>query len=205
MAADSEVRFHCRGVREWFTDGEAFDTGPQFVFNMGGGPGIRVHQFGGPRPQRRPRDPRAQGQQQEGFSIQSIISMLPILLFFIFPLLQSLFSGGSSYSATPTMVYDNAQHPHTEGRKMPSVNAQYFVNPQDITGYSKSKLSQLDRTAENNLLRKLQSECEYERLYKQRLRDQAQGWFFQDPDMMEKAKAHKTPNCDRLRTLGVYR
>ena len=36
-----------------------FDGGPQFVFNMGGGPGFRVHQFGGDRPRRRPREANA--------------------------------------------------------------------------------------------------------------------------------------------------
>ncbi|KAI4844179.1 DUF1977-domain-containing protein, partial [Aureobasidium sp. EXF-8845] len=42
--------------------GGLFD-GPGFVFNMGGGPGVRVHQFGGGAPRRRPqqapRDPNA--------------------------------------------------------------------------------------------------------------------------------------------------
>lgn len=183
----------------------AFDTGPQFVFNFGGGPGIRVHQFGGARPRRRPRE--AQGPQAEqGFNLQTLLGLLPVLIFFIVPLLTSIFSGeSSSASATPRMVYDNPLHPYTEGRATPNLKVNYFVNPADIQSYTKSKLSQMDRTAEVNLVRHLRNECDNEMMYKQRLRDAAQGWFYQDPDKMATAHAYKMPSCERLQTLGVSR
>ncbi|PNY20471.1 J domain-containing protein [Tolypocladium capitatum] len=179
--------------------------GPQFVFNFGGGPGIRVHQFGGARPRRRPREAQP-GQQEQGGGLQNLLGLLPILFFFILPLISSLFSGGSSStSATPRMVFDNPLHPYTEGRTTPNLNVQYFIDPADITAYTKSKLSQLDRTAEVNLVRHLRNECDNELVHKQRLRDDAMGWFYQDPDKMAKADGFKMPSCERLKTLGISR
>ncbi|UNI24732.1 Chaperone protein dnaJ [Purpureocillium takamizusanense] len=178
--------------------------GPQFVFNFGGGPGIRVHQFGGARPRRRPREAQdGQQQQQQNGGLQNLIGLLPILFFFILPLLSSLFSGSSSGSATPRMVYDNPQAPYTHGRVTPELKVHYFVNPGDVASYSKSKLSQLDRTAENNLVRHLGNECGNERMYQRRLREDAMGWFYQDPDKMAKANAYKMPSCERLEKMGI--
>ncbi|KAI8692566.1 J domain-containing protein [Fusarium sp. Ph1] len=184
----------------------AFDTGPQFVFNFGGGPGIRVHQFGGARPRTRPREAN-QGRQNENNGIQTLLGLLPIILFFILPVITSLFSGGSSSStsAGPRMVYDNPAHPYTEERKTPNLNVQYYVNPDEIAQYDDGKLNKLDRTAELNLVRHLKAECENEMIYRQRLRDTAQGWFYQDPEKMELAEAYTMPSCERLHTLGIGR
>ncbi|CAM1510599.1 Fc.00g009340.m01.CDS01 [Cosmosporella sp. VM-42] len=179
----------------------AFDTGPQFVFNLGGGPGIRVHQFGGARPRRRPREP---GQAQEGGGFQTLLGLLPILLFFILPLITSLWSGSSS-STGPRMVYDNPLHPYTEGRTTPNLGVEYFVNPAEVAKFSNGKLNQLDQKAELNLVRHLRTECENEYMYKQRLRDAAQGWFYQDADKMEVAEQYTMPSCDRLQNLGISR
>ncbi|PHH89306.1 hypothetical protein CDD83_6318 [Cordyceps sp. RAO-2017] len=178
--------------------------GPQFVFNFGGGPGIRVHQFGGPRPRRRPREPE-NGQEQQGGNLQNIIGLLPIILFFILPLLSSLFSGGSSSASTPRMVYDHPQHPYTQGRVTPSLKVHYFVDPADVSSYSQSKFSQLDRSAEINLVRHLRNECENEMVYQQQLRHDAVGWFYQDVDKMAQAEALKMPSCERMKSLGIHR
>ncbi|KAL2205957.1 DUF1977-domain-containing protein [Sarocladium strictum] len=185
--------------------GGAFDTGPQFVFNFGGGPGIRVHQFGGARPRRRPREAQ-QGQQQEQGGLQNLIGLLPILLFFVLPMLTNLFGGGGdSTPATPRMVYDNPLAPFTEGRTTPNLNVPYFVNPADIATWSKSKLSSLDRKAEVNLVRHLRNECDNELMRKQRMREEASGWFYQDTEKMAEANAFRMPSCERLQTLGVGR
>ncbi|KAM5385289.1 hypothetical protein ACJZ2D_001250 [Fusarium nematophilum] len=183
----------------------AFDTGPQFVFNFGGGPGIRVHQFGGGRPRTRPRE-ADRGRQNEGNGFQTILGLLPIILFFILPIVTSIFSGESSSSAsTPRMVYDNPLHPYTEQRTTPNLNVEYYVNPDEIAKYSSGKLNKLDRTAEVNLVRHLRNECDNEMMYRQRLRDAAQGWFYQDPDKMALAETYTMPSCERLQTLGIGR
>ncbi|KAL7907081.1 DUF1977 domain-containing protein [Trichoderma velutinum] len=179
--------------------------GPQFVFNFGGGPGIRVHQFGGGVPRARPREPQGGAPQQEQFGLQTLLGLLPILLFFVIPLVTSLFSGGSSTPATPRMVFDDPKAPFTEGRTTPNLNVKYFVIPSDVASYSKSKLTQLDRTAEINLVRQLRYECENEVMHKRQLRENAMGWFYQDPEKMATADAYKMPACDRLETFGVSR
>ncbi|KPM43404.1 hypothetical protein AK830_g3134 [Neonectria ditissima] len=182
-----------------------FDTGPQFVFNFGGGPGIRVHQFGGGRPRTRPREAN-QGARQQSSPLQTFLGLLPIILFFVLPIVTSIFSGeSSSSSSAPRMVYDHPLHPYTEGRTTPNLGVEYFVNPEDVSGLTDGKLNKLDRTAEVNLVRHLKSECDNELGYRQRLRDAAQGWFYQDTEKMAVAETYTTPSCDRLQNLGIGR
>ena len=121
-------------------------------------------------------------------------------------MLTNLFGGGGdSTPATPRMVYDNPLAPFTEGRTTPNLNVPYFVNPSDISSWSKSKLQSLDRKAEVNLVRHLRNECDNELMRKQRMREAASGWFYQDVEKMAEANAYKMPSCERLQTLGVGR
>lgn len=179
----------------------AFDTGPQFVFNFGGGPGVRVHQFGGARPRRRPRDPNQP--QPETSLTSTIMGLLPILLLFIFPLLSSIF-GGDSTPAVPNMAFDFPQPPvYTAERTMPNLHVKYFVDPRDISGYSNYKLAQLDKTAEVNFVRRLKMECDNEVLMQRRLEQEARGWIYQDPVKMEVARNMDMPACRRIQSLGI--
>ncbi len=166
---------------------------------MGGGPGIRVHHFGGGRPRGRPREGE---QAQEGGITNTIMGLLPILLLFIFPLLSSLLSGPSQ-PAMPRMVFDKAEPPYTYARKT-KTNIKYFVNPKDFTPFkdNPNKLSQLDNFAEVTLVRTLRAECERETMHKNQLHEQAQGWFFQDPEKMEQAKKFELKSCNRLRKMN---
>lgn len=184
------------------TDEKGFDTGPQFVFNFGGGPGVRVHQFGGGRPRRRPRE---NAQAQDNSLFNTLMGLLPIIFLFLFPLLSSIFSGGSSTPSGPRMVFDAPEFPYTHERVTPKLNVKYYVNPTEVKLYSKSQLSRLDNTAEVGLVRHLRVECESEMLHKQRLYDEAQGWFTQDPGKMDIAKRYEVPSCQRLDRLGVPR
>lgn len=204
VVAHSEVSRTGYPSYDTHTNIAAFDTGPQFVFNFGGGPGIRVHQFGGARPRTRPREAAA-GRQNEGNAFQTLLGLLPIILFFILPIITSFFSGdsGTSPASNPRMVYDNPLHPYTEQRTTPNLNVNYYVNPDEVAKYSAHKLNKLDRTAEHQLLRHLKNECENELMYQRKLHDAAQGWFHQDPDKMALAQSYTKPSCDRLRNLGV--
>ncbi len=175
-----------------------FDTGPQFVFNVGGGgPGIRVHHFGGPQPRRRPRE--GEQAQQDANLTNTLMGLLPILLLFIFPLLSSLFSGGSSQAAMPKMVFDHPTPPYTYGRKTKS-NVKYYVVPKEFAPFKDNpgKQTQLDNYAEALLVRTLKSECEREMMHQNHLREQAQGWFFQDPEKMDAANKFELKSCNRL-------
>lgn len=161
-----------------------------------------MHQFGGGRPRRRPREA---GEQQGGGSspLQTLLSLLPILFLFVFPLLTSLFSGGSG--STPNMVFDHPAGVYTHQRSTPNINARYFVNPRDVKDYSAHKLGQLDSKAELQLIRTLQVECENEEVQKQRLKEAAYGWFQVDQAKMERAKKYPQPSCERLDKFGLRR
>ncbi|KAI0203189.1 DUF1977-domain-containing protein [Astrocystis sublimbata] len=184
--------------------GGGFDTGPQFVFNVGGNRGFRVHQFGGAAPRRRP---RADGQpQQPQTAWDTIISFLPILFLFVFPLLTSLFSGfGESQPAVPTMVFDAPLPPQTYHRQTPKLGVDYFVDPNDIAGWQDPKLRQLDKEAEVGFVRVLRRRCDTEMRTKQDLVDKAQGWIFPDPDKMKIARDFEMASCRRLDSIGISR
>jgi DnaJ family protein B protein 12 len=183
--------------------GGVFDTGPQFVFNLGGGPGVRVHQFGGARPRRRPRDPSAPEEAPTPRSI--IMSLLPLIIIFVLPLLSSLFSSATSGVAGPSMRFDGPVPPYTMHRLTPRFKVDYFLNPVDVDQYTPHKFSLLDNRAETSYVQQLDVGCEQEKDMKQRMINDAQGWFGQDQVKMNKAKSFVMKDCRRLEELGLRR
>ncbi|KUJ12076.1 DUF1977-domain-containing protein [Mollisia scopiformis] len=184
--------------------GGLFDNGQQFVFNMGGGPGIRVHQFGGGRPRRRPRDPNAPPEPPASLQT-TLMGLLPLLFILILPILSSLFSGSSSSTPGPSMRFDSAVPPHTLHRLTTRMKVDYFVNPVDVEHYTPSQLSRLDQRAEAAYVSRLNVECQEEELARQDLVNQAQGWFYQDPEKMRLARELPMKSCRRLDSMGVGR
>lgn len=176
--------------------------GSQFVFNMGGGPGFRVHQFGGGRPRRRPREAN-DGAEQAPQSLSTILTnLLPLLILLILPILSSLFSSGESTAAGPEIRYSR-EPPYTILRTTPRFKFDYFLNPNDISEYTPKKLYSLDQRVELNSIKSLQYECQIERQTQARLMQEAQGWFFQDADKMMQARTMERKACNKLYSLGV--
>ena len=175
--------------------------GPQFVFNMGGGPGFTVHRMGGGTPRRRPRADGEPEPQAGGWTI--LTQLLPLFLLFVLPLLSSLFSGSSS--SVPDFRFDHTQPPHTEQRTMPQLKVPYWVNPHKTENMKKSKLSQLDRRAEAEYVTILRQDCQEERIMQQQLYQDAQGWFTVDERALRKAREYKLMSCSRLDELRVPR
>ncbi|KAJ5673840.1 J domain-containing protein [Penicillium macrosclerotiorum] len=174
-----------------------FGAGQPFVFNMGGGPGFRVHQFGGGMPRRRPRT-TSSGQPEppvDGWAF--VRQLLPLLLLFVLPLLSSLMSGSSTPSG-PSYRINTPQAPYTMGRITPELKLNYFVNPLDVDDLSPRKLKQLDRRVEVNYVTGLQYECEREAQMQQRKIQDAQGWFFPDVEKMREARAMELKSCRQL-------
>ncbi|KAJ5105459.1 Chaperone protein dnaJ [Penicillium alfredii] len=178
--------------------------GPQFVFNMGGGPGFRVHQFGGPMPRRRPRT-NTDGQPEPALDGWTFLrQLLPLILLFVLPLLSSLFSGPSAPTG-PSYRFDTPAPPHTQHRTTPRLNINYYVNPVDVEDYSARKLRQLDQRVEVDYVSSLRYECENEVQARERKMQEAQGWFFPDVEKMKEARAMELTNCRRLDKLkGRY-
>ncbi|KAI0095612.1 DUF1977-domain-containing protein [Daldinia grandis] len=180
-----------------------FDTGPQFVFNIGGNRGFRVHQMGGANPRRRPRE--AEGQQRPQTGWDTLISLLPILFLFVFPLLSSIFSGGETQPAVPSMVFDAAVPPLTYHRSTPKLGVDYYVDPAQVVDWNDYQFRQLDKEAEVGFVRVLRRRCDTEMRTKRDLVDKAQGWFFPDPDKMKIADQFEMTSCKRMDALGISR
>jgi DnaJ family protein B protein 12 len=181
------------------TGGGLFD-GPGFAFNMGGGPGIRVHQFGGGAPRRRPqqapRDPNA----PPPTLMQSLQSLLPLLLLFIFPLLSGLFSGNGTPSG-PSVRLDSTP-PFTQQRVSSGFGIPYYVDPREVSDLSTRKWKELDKRADANYYHKLSNECEVQQQRRQQMYQQAQGFFFTDQVKLQQARGMEMPSCKRLNDLG---
>ena len=175
--------------------------GPGFVFNMGGGPGIRVHQFGGMGPRRRPRNATAQEEAPQS-GLNALAQLLPILLLFILPLLTSLFSGSSS--SGPEVLFRSSPS-NTLHRKTPRFQVNYYLDPRAVDGYSDRKLRQLDQAAEVKYVNTLKYECQVEHSERNRMLEEAQGWFSSDERKLREARAMPMRSCNRLDELGVSR
>lgn len=180
-----------------------FDTGPQFVFNMGGGPGVRVHQFGGGRPRRRPGTAQPPGQESAPSITSALSSLLPLLFLFILPLLSSLFSGDST-SKGPSVVFNGPKTPWTQARVSSGLKVPYFVNPVEVEDYSTKQWKNLDKVAETKYVHQVNGLCEYELRQREQMKQDAQGWFFVDEVKYAQARKMPMPNCKRLRELGYH-
>ncbi|ETN47119.1 uncharacterized protein HMPREF1541_01309 [Cyphellophora europaea CBS 101466] len=173
--------------------------GPQFVFNMGGGPGFTVHRMGGGVPRRRPRT----GQEPQQGGLGALTQLLPLLLLFILPILSSLFSG--SGSSGPGFRFDAPQPPMTMHRVTPRFKIDYFVNPAEVDGWKSSKLHDLDKKAELEYVSIMKYQCSDEAVRKRNEIQDAQGFFFTDEARLKRARERKMPACERLDELRIAR
>lgn len=172
--------------------------GPQFVFNMGGGPGFTVHRMGGGAPRRRPRG----ANEPEPSGVSALTQLLPLLLLFILPLLSSFFSGGSS-SSGPQVRFDTASPPHTMHRITPRYRIDYFINPKEVEGWKARQFNALDKQAEVDYVTTLQYQCENEVHRKRQEINDATGFFFTDEDRVRRARNMPMPGCRRLDDLKL--
>jgi len=80
----------------------------------------------------------------------------------------------------------------------------YYVRPADVAGYtSAGAWKDLDRAAEQRLLGTLQRECDSEVQMRDRLYNDAQGWFFVDQAKLELAERMEMRSCRRLQSFGM--
>jgi DnaJ family protein B protein 12 len=103
------------------------------------------------------------------------------------------------------MRFDGPVAPHTNHRLTTRLKVDYWTNKAELDGWSPHKLTQLDRKAELNYIQQLKIGCEEEISARQRLVDEATGWFLQDADKMHQARTMKLPNCDKLDSMGGAR
>jgi DnaJ homolog subfamily B member 12 len=170
--------------------------GPGFQTQFGG-PGIRVHRFGGGRPRR-----QAAAQQQGNSSV--LYQLLPVLLLLAFTVIPALFGGSTPSTPSPSFVFETAKPPYTLQRSTPQHGISYFLNPSEIQSLSTSKLRQLDQKAEVTFVRGLRDQCQLEHDVRQQKLANAQGWFGQikDQNAYDEARTMRLSNCERLRAMG---
>jgi DnaJ family protein B protein 12 len=178
------------------------------VFNLGGGPGVRVHQFGGGRPRRRPGTAQPPGQEPQPSFGGALGNLLPLLFLFVLPLLSSLFSGsgsssGPSFAFTPQREY-TCQHTSSGGFGVkyyvaPSVCTEYGSNPRD------KRWKALDKQVEQSYVHTLDVRCNQEQYSQSKKMQDAQGWFFIDEEAMAQARNMPMPNCELLQKHGYGR
>ena len=130
--------------------------------------------------------------------------MLPLIVLFVLPLLSSLLSSGSA-PARPGFKFDTPAPPYTLPRKTPRLKVDYYLNPKEVDGYTSRDINKLDLEAERSFIRSLQYECEVEIQGRQRMMQEAQGWFFQDVDRMREAREMRLESCQRLQDFGLPR
>ena len=168
---------------------------------MGGGPGIRVHQFGGTGPRRRPRNTTGQ-EESPPSGLAVLAQILPILLLFILPLLSSFFTGSSS--SEPEVLFHRSP-PNTLHRTTPRFQVNYYLDPLAVDDYSDRKLRQLDQRAEVKYINMLKHECQVEHSERNHLLEEAQGWFSTDERKLREARAMPMKSCSRLNEMGMFR
>lgn len=160
-----------------------------------------MHQFGGARPRRRPHN-HANAEQQS--PVDAFRALLPLLLLFLLPLLSSLFSSATN-SSGPSVRFDAPQPPHTMSHTSSRLKVPYWVNPTEVEDYSPKNWRELDKVAESRYIGQLNSECEWEEAQRRRLAQDAQGFFFTDMEMLNRARNMELKNCKKLRELGGRR
>ena len=90
-------------------------------------------------------------------------------------------------------------------RTTPKLNINYFVSPADVEDYSSRKFRQLDQRVEVDYVTKLRYECQHEVNARERMIQDAQGWFFPDIEKMKVARSLELKSCQRLDSLkGRY-
>lgn len=161
---------------------------------------MRVHQFGGNRPRRRPQT--AETAQQPATAGSTFQNLLPLLLLFLIPLLSSLFSSDST-PTIPRFSVDTPSPPLTQRHVSARLGIPYYVNPEDITSYTRAQWKDVDTAVENNLIGTLRIGCEREQNMRERMINDAQGWFFVDQEKYQLARNLEMPNCNRLEAMRV--
>src|SRR5271167_3494574 len=162
-----------------------------------GGPGIRIHTFGG----RRPRRPQAQNGQPPG-NTSVFYQLLPVLVLLAFTIIPAIFNGFTPPAPPPpSFVFEAPKPPFTLQRLTPQHSIPYFVNPSDVSSLSISKLRQLDQKAEIIFVRGLRDQCQIEYDMRQQKLADAQGWWGQivDQKAWEAARTMRLGSCDKLR------
>ena len=188
--------------------GGLFAEGRGAPFATFGGPGIRVHQFGGgPRVRRRrPTTQEAtQEEEQPAGPTRFFWQLLPLILFFLLPLLSSLFSSDADAGFNGPAFSTKHSPPYTYKRFTPNHQIPFFVNPKDTDSLSPRDAANFDKRAETNIIGTWNHACKLELKTRDEAMQQAQGIIFTDYQALKRAKEMNLPHCRKLEDLRAKR
>lgn len=100
------------------------------------------------------------------------------------------------------MRFDAAVPPHVHQHTSAKLSVPYWVDPAEVEGYTARKWRDLDTVAERKFIGQLSAECEWEQGQRQRLAQEAQGFFFTDYEKLDRARRMKMEACGRLEGYG---
>lgn len=167
-------------------------------FQTFGGPGIRVHQFGGQRRRRPAQGATRQPEAEQGF-MRILIQLLPLIIFFLLPILGSIFTGDNSERLRgPAFKLDRAP-PFTDRHETPNYKIPFWVNPNDLKEMKKGDIANLGKRAEATII----NSCRQEQEDLTEERNAARGWIFIDQEKLKRANERPRPNCQKLKDLGI--
>lgn len=99
------------------------------------------------------------------------------------------------------MRFDAAVPPHTLLHTSGRLHVPYWVNPSEVAEYSSKAWEKLDSKAEGKYVGQLSNECDWEQTQRQRLVNEAHGFFFTDQAMLSRARSMNMPSCAKLKEL----
>lgn len=158
---------------------------------------------------------RATGEQEppQPVWLSYLSQYLPIVLIFL-SLAVSLFTGDSSDGKVPKRFSGrvpkyslNSKPPYSIERKTPIHGMSYFISDATNADFenrkdSPSQFRGLDRYVEGKFIETLETGCYIERKKQEAMFNDAYGLFFNDNDLIKRAKDMEMPNCSRLQRLN---
>lgn len=184
------------GANRYNTGGPSFAFGNNgFTFTSFGGNGhpfFATNAAPGTRQRQRPQ----QDQAPDNF-VGMFKQLLPLVLFLFIPILSALFSESSKpeYSFTPSAKFNSE-------RQSSRFKVPYFV-PNDFSTKSDKQKRSFDAKVERAYVEEKREGCSRERVRKNRLVEEAYGWFSTDEKKLKKAQKMPMPNCKALEDLNL--
>ena len=93
-------------------------------------------------------------------------------------------------------------NPYTQQHETSRFKIPYWVNPAEVQDYTTKKWKELDKSAEVRYVSTLNVQCERERMERDRIVQDAQGFFWTDQIQLDRARNLEMRNCKRLNELG---
>lgn len=195
-------------------DGNGFRRagGPNTFYRAGGQQGRRQRHRSQQGTGRRRSEGAAQGEEREESPLlQLFYQYLPLLLVvvpMVFNMLvDAVGTGGGLFNRMPDFSFETSPAYSVE-RTTPNLGVTYYLSNEGRQQvYSKNDngrtLHKLDVKAEDRYVKDLRMRCKREQNTKERMIEDAYGFFFVDKEKLKDAQGYRAQSCERLRELNL--